>query len=120
MPNPRYLNSTPSAPPMKYTSTATLAMTRRQKKEIHRLLYPLTRPAHISPKRRVKWRLQQKWFNRYEKRFWIGRMLMAEAKDGLRITMRVTGIRRSKDGGHGYNLDIDAKPIIDHGSGGMP
>lgn len=120
MPNPRYINSTPPAPPTKFTATASLAMTRKQKKEIYRLLYPLTRPAHISPKKRVKWRLQQKWFKRYEKRSWIGRMLMAEAKDGQRISMHVTDIRRSKDGGHGYNLDIDAKPIIDHGTGEMP
>ena len=60
MPNPRYINSTPPTPPAKFSTTATITMTRKQKKEIHRLLYPLTRPAHISPKKRVKWRLLEK------------------------------------------------------------
>lgn len=120
MPNPGPIRSTPPAPPTKLAYTASITMTRKQKKELMRMLHPLTRPAQISPKRRVKWRLQQKWWNRYEKPRLIGSEIIAETKNGIRFRMRVTDARRSKDGHRGFLLDVDAKPIHDHGAEGMP
>lgn len=35
-------------------------------------LHQRSRPRQISPRRRVKWRLVKKWFNRYEKQKYIG------------------------------------------------
>lgn len=104
---------TPPAPPTKLSYSCSLpAMSKKQWREWRRLVNPLTRPAHISPKKKVSWRLIKKWFNRYEKPLWLTRTVTAVSKDGkTQVRARVTGVKISKDGGHRRTYTLDAKPI---------
>ena len=80
---------------------------KREARKLYQLFYPLTRPAQISPRKKVAWRLVRKWFNRYEKPTLIGRSVVAVAKDDTQLPMRITNVRISKAGGHkrSYNFE---------------
>lgn len=83
----------------------------KKARKLHRLFNPLTRPAQVSPRKKVAWRLVKKWFNRYEKPTLIGREMVAVSKTGERITMRVTNVHIVKAGGHKKAYNFNAKPI---------
>lgn len=89
----------------------TKSMSRKQRKALREMFHPLTRPAHITPSRKVKWRLVKKWFNRYEKPRLIGSRMMAQAPDGYRLPIEIADVRISKAGGHRRNISFTAKPI---------
>ena len=93
------------------TFSAAVKMGKKQSKEMRRLLNPLTRPAQVSQIKKVSWRLTKKWFNRYEKPRFIGRTVIAEAKDGSRYQMQITDVRISKAGGHKRDYNFQCKPI---------
>lgn len=93
------------------TFSAAVKMSKRQSKKVYRLLNPLTRPVQVPTSRRVKWRLVKKWFNRYEKQTLIGRTVIAVAKNGAQIPMRITTVKITKAGGHRRNISVEAKPI---------
>lgn len=91
--------------------SASIKMSKKQSKEVRRFLYPLTRPAQVSPMKNVSWRLIKKWFNRYEKPGFIGRIVIAEAKDGKKFQMQITNVSISKAGGKKRNYTYQCKPI---------
>ena len=66
----------------------------------HLLLNPLTRPARISPKKKVSWRLVKKWFNRYEKPELLKRTLVAVGNDGTKFDVQITNVRIKKELNH--------------------
>lgn len=84
-------------------------MDKKEARKLHRLFNPLTRPAQVSPRKKVAWRLVKKWFNRYEKPTLIGREMVAVSKTGERITMRVTNVHIVKAGGHKKGLQLQRK-----------
>lgn len=86
-------------------------MNKKQARALRQLFCPPTRPAHVPPQKKVKWRLQKKWFNRYEKQNIIGCTMLAESKTGEQITMRVTNVRILKGGGHKRTYDFTAKAV---------
>lgn len=78
---------------------------------MRRLLNPMTRPAQVPAKKKVSWRLTKKWFNRYEKPGFIGRTVIAEAKNGSRYQMQITDVRISKAGGRTRNYNFQCQPV---------
>lgn len=78
---------------------------------MRRILNPLTRPAHISPKKKVKWRLIKKWFNRYGKAVCLKQMIMATTKDGRAFYCKITSVKINKAGGHRQDYSFDLEPI---------
>lgn len=86
-------------------------MDKKEARKLYRLFNPLTRPAQVSPRKKVAWRLVSKWFNRYEKPTLIGREMVVVAKTGEQITMRVTDVQIVKAGGHKKAYNFNAKPI---------
>lgn len=64
-----------------------------------------TRPDQCH-KRYYKWRLRKKWFNRYEKKRWLGRELLMDVKGMGQMGFRVTDVRFTKDG-----LEISSEPV---------
>lgn len=111
--SPEIYKMTPPAPPTKLSYSCSLsAMSKKQRRECRRLFYPLTRPAHISPKKKVSWRLTKKWFNRYQKPVWLKRTVTADSEDGkTQVLARVTGVKISKAGGHRCTYTLKDKPI---------
>lgn len=93
------------------TFSAAIKMSKKQFKEMRRLLNPLTRPERVPAKKKVSWRLTKKWFNRYEKPRIIGRTAIAEAKDGSRYPMQITDVRISKAGGRTRNYNLKCQPV---------
>ena len=86
--------------PVKMSYSCSMTMSKKQSREMRQIFNPLTRPAHISPKKKVSWRLVKKWFNRYEKPVWLKRTVMAVSKDGkTRIQTRITSVKIHKAGG---------------------
>lgn len=53
--------------PATFTTTLRIKNKKRLRKMIPWLCPSLTRPVHVSPRKKVAWRLTRKWFNRYEK-----------------------------------------------------
>ncbi len=94
---------------MSYSCDVTL--NKKEARKLHRLFYPLTRPAQVSPRKKVAWRLVRKWFNRYEKPALIGRGVIAVSKDGTQIPMRVKNVRISKAGGRKRNYKFEATSV---------
>lgn len=72
---------------------------------------PHTRPEHVSPRKKVSWRLVKKWFNRYEKPRSIGGLIGVDTKEGTQIKARITDVRISKAGGHKRTYDFTCAPI---------
>lgn len=64
-----------------------------------------TRPDRCT-KRHYKWRLRKKWFNRYEKKRWIGREMLLDAKGLGNVGFRVISVKLTKDG-----LEISSEPV---------
>ena len=73
--------------------------------------HSLSRPRHISPMKRVKWRLVKKWFNRFEKERILGVIVFAQASDGSSIPCMITDVKIEKGGRHLMNYNIAAIPI---------
>ena len=72
----------------------------------------IVRQAHISPKKKVSWRLTKKWFNRYEKPLWLNHSIMAVSKDGkTQVPAQITHIQIHKAGGHNSKYSLTAAPI---------
>lgn len=47
-------------------------LTKRQAKEVRRIFEPQTKPDNLKyPKRHRKWRVQKKWFNRFQKQLYV-------------------------------------------------
>lgn len=93
---------------MSYSCDVTL--TKKEARKLHRLFYPLTRPAQVSPRKKVAWRLVRKWFNRYEKPTLIGRDVVVSKDDKTQILMRIKNVRISKAGGHKRNYEFEVVP----------
>lgn len=78
---------------------------------MRRTINPLTRPARVSPKKRVSWRLRKKWFNRYQKPAWLGECVVAVSKDGkTQIPLRIGDVRMLKAGGRSFTLSFASTP----------
>lgn len=109
---PDEIKSPIPAKPVKMSYSCSVTMSKKQAREMRQILNPLTRPAHISPKKKVSWRLIKKWFNRYEKPIWLKRTVMAVSKDGkTRIQVRITGVKIHKAGGHRRDYKFEATPL---------
>ena len=87
------------------------SVNKKDARKLGLLLNPLTRPAHISPKRKVSWRLVKKWFNRYEKPEWLKRSFVAVGKDGTKINVQITHVRIIKEGNHKRSYIFECKPL---------
>lgn len=97
--------------PNKMTYECSVKMDKKQAREWHKMLNPPTRPTHVSPKKKVSWRLIKKWFNRYEKSEWLKRCVRAVSKDGkTQIQARITGVKIRKAGGHMRDYSLTANP----------
>lgn len=83
-------------------------------KALQEYLHPRSRPRHISPIRRVKWRLVKKWFNRYEKHRIIGMEVRAQYRFGLSAPCMITDVKIRKAGKHRLTYDIIAEPITEY------
>lgn len=109
---PKIIKSPAPAPPTKLSCSAKLVMSKKQARELRRMLNPLTRPTQVSPRKKVAWRLVRKWFNRYEKPTLIGRDVVAVSKDGkTQIPMRIKNVRISKAGSHKRSYEFETVPI---------
>lgn len=75
-------------------------------------LHQRSRPRHISPMRRVKWRLVKKWFNRYEKDSYCGAIAFFYHADGSSIPCQITNVKIEKAGKHRLNYIISAEPAF--------
>lgn len=109
---PDVIKSPVPAAPVKMSYNCSMTMSKKQMREMRQIFYPLTRPAHISPKKKVSWRLIKKWFNRYEKPVWLKRTVMAVSKDGkTRIQAKITSVKIHKAGGRKRDYSFTATPI---------
>lgn len=100
------------AAPVKMSYSCSITLSKKQSREMRQILNPLMRPAHISPKKKVSWRLVKKWFNRYEKPVWLKRTVMAVSKDGkTRIQARITSVKIHKAGGHTREFLFTTTPV---------
>ena len=108
---PKIINSPAPEPPRKMSYSFSASINKKDARKLRLLVNPLTRPAHISPKKKVAWRLVRKWFNRYEKPTLIGRDVIAVSKDGTQIPMRIKNVRISKAGGRKRNYKFEATPV---------
>lgn len=109
---PRIINSPVPPAPRKMTFGCSATINKKEARKLHLLVHPLTRPAHISPNKKVSWRLVKKWFNRYEKPIWLKRTVMVVANAGKDpIQARITDAHITKVGGHIQNLSISCKPL---------
>lgn len=86
-------------------------LSKKEARKWRTILNPLTRPAYISPKKKVSWRLVKKWFNRYEKPEWLKRSFVAVGKDGTKINVQITHVRITKSGNHKHSYIFECKPI---------
>lgn len=110
---PDIIKSPVPAAPVKMSYSCSMTMNKKQSREMRQIFNLLTRPAHISPKKKVSWRLVKKWFNRYEKPIWLQRTVMAVSKDGSqKVNAQITDVRISKAGGHKRNYTFTCEPII--------
>lgn len=97
---------------MKAAFSFNATMGKKDAKQFHQLVHPQTRPSHISPMRKVKWRLVKKWFNLYEKQQLLNRIITATSRDGkTRIEAQVIDVKVHKDGGHRKVYEIISKPL---------
>lgn len=85
-------------------------LNKKEARKWRSILNPLTRPAHISPKKKVSWRLVKKWFNRYEKPEWLKRSFVAVGKDGKKFNGQITHVRIIKNGNHKCSYIFECKP----------
>lgn len=109
---PDEIKSPALARPVKMSYSCGVTMSKKQARELRQILNPLTRPAHISPKKKVLWRLIKKWFNRYEKPIWLKRTVMAVSKDGkTRIQAQITSVKIHKAGGRNRDYSFTATPV---------
>lgn len=93
------------------TYTATFIPDESMLKEYREWIHPMCRPRRISPKKRVKWRLVKKWFNRYEKDCYCGAIVFFYHADGSNIPCQITNIKIEKAGKHRLNYIISAVPV---------
>lgn len=85
---------------------------RKELKKFSELVYPRTRPKPVHTKKRVKWRLASKWFNRYEKQFLIGKNIMVDCSEpGNSFISEITDVKIKKAGGHRRTLIVKSRPI---------
>lgn len=109
---PDIIKSPVPAAPVKMSYSCGMTMSKKQSREMRQIFNPLTRPVHISPKKKVSWRLIKKWFNRYEKPIWLKRTVMAVSKDGkTRIQARITSVKIHKAGGRKCDYTFTTTPI---------
>lgn len=80
-------------------------------KALQEYLHPRCRPRHISPMRRVKWRLVKKWFNRYEKDSYCGAIVFFCHADGSKIPCQITNVKIEKAGKHLFNYSFSCVPV---------
>ena len=83
-------------------------MSKKQAREFRRLVSPLNRPAQVSPRRKVAWRLVRKWFNRYEKPRMIGSTIGLNGLLGQLYT--VTEAHITRGGGRTRNIKLNLTP----------
>jgi hypothetical protein len=96
---------------LSFSTSASLKMDKKQAKQFQNWLHPLCRPRHISPKKRVKWRLVKKWFNRYERPIIIGMVVRAQYRVSLSAPCLITDVKIRKAGRHRLTYDISAESI---------
>lgn len=99
-------NSKPTSPPS-FSMSATISMTKSQRKRLRELCR--TRPDLKHPTRKRSFRLIRKWFNRYQKPKLIGTTIQAETANGEHIPMIITNVTISK-GITGPEYQFTAKP----------
>lgn len=109
---PNRINSTPPAPPTKLSYSCDVTLNKKETRKLYRLLFPLTRPAQVSPRKKVAWRLVRKWFNRYEKPNAIGKIVVIGQHDGQQTRARITDVRIVKASGHLKSYEYSLTPII--------
>lgn len=91
----------------KNSFSTSFLMPGKSMKKLFKALIPPTKPENLKyPNKKRKWRIKKKWFNRYEKKTWIGRRMIAEDKNGNKINMEITSVKISKQG-----LRFEAKSI---------
>lgn len=100
--------------PLSFSTTASLKMDKKQAKQFQNRLHPLCRPRRISPKKRVKWRLVKKWFNRYERPRLIGMVVRVQYRIGLSAPCLITDVKIRKAGKHRLTYDMTAEPITEY------
>ena len=111
---PDTLKTTPAAIPT-LSHSCDVTLNKKEARKLHRLFYPLTRPAQVSPRKKVAWRLVRKWFNHYEKPTLIGRSVVAVAKDGkTRLKARITNVRIYKAGGHKRSYEFELVDTLEN------
>ncbi len=105
---PNRINSPAPEEPRKMSYSCGVTLNKKEARKLYQLFYPLTRPAQVSPRKKVTWRLVRKWFNRYEKPTVIGREIIAVSKDGkTQLKARITNVRISKAGGHKRSYEFE-------------
>ena len=94
-----------SLKPLNLTSSFSVKM--EMTKETKNFLQGQTRTRPDRCKKcHYKWRLRKKWFNRYERKRWIGRELLMDVKDMGQMGFRITDAKLTKDG-----LDLTSEPL---------
>lgn len=83
-----------------------VSMNAKSSKALRKLLYPITKPENLKyPNKHRKWRIQKKWFNRYEKQTLIGRTVLIDYS----IPITITDVKIEKAGNRKRTYNITAK-----------
>jgi hypothetical protein len=77
-------------------------------KKARRFLWTQDRPYRCRNKNHPKWRLTKKWFNRYRKQSYLGRIIGVNDDGNLFYT---TDVRLRKTGRHGWAYKYTAKRL---------
>lgn len=71
---------------------------------------PQVKPYNLKyPNKKRKWRIQKKWFNRYEKYHFLGNRICLERIDSMPIYAEITEVKLTKGGGNKRNLSFCAQ-----------
>jgi hypothetical protein len=68
------------------------------------------RPCRCRNKFTTKWRLRKKWFNRYEKQFYIGKLVMKDSGGDIEYR-RVVDVAIRKDGRYCCEFKYIVEPV---------
>ena len=94
-----------------FTFGARIEGGRKALKKFRQMVGSRRRPKQVPPKKRVKWRLVSKWFNRYEKRSMIGYTIMIDSAFGEdKILSMIIDVKIKKAGGHRRKFIIKSRP----------
>lgn len=92
------------------TTATSYSVNIRPPKGFWKYIKPQIKPYNLKyPNKKRKWRIQKKWFNRYEKYHFLGNRICVERIDGMPFYAEITEVKLMKGGCNKRNLQFYAQ-----------